>query len=179
MPSDSPASSGRQSPQTINSGTTSSETTSSNHAESKTTKLSQNEVNEPVEKKTENSEAKEKIEKEDGVLSTKENADEIDKTLKEEDSSEENKGSPIVDNESELVSEILGGKKPTVVLEKELPTTPKSEGKSASQKGDSNINAKPVESNNETANNTGRPKRLVRKLVENKDKKDKEKDKSK
>ena len=88
------------------------------------------------------------------------------------------------DKESELVSEILGGKKPTVILEKELPKTPKSEGKFSLSKSESSINPKKLESGDggsetPTLTNSGRPKRLVRKVVEDKDKKDKEKDKTK
>merc|ERR1712110_1335464 len=63
------------------------------------------------------------------------------------------------ENESELVSEILGGKKPTVLLEKELPKTPTSEGKN-SIKDD----ACGTPDDSSVSTNSRRPKRLVRKV---------------
>lgn len=196
MPSDSPASSGRQSPLAVTSGTTCSD--SNKDTDIKTEKPSQGKVDESTvqnaEKNSDTKESGEKLPNIPNISVTGVDADDNnDKSLKPGDASGE--GSPAItvkltkltkDNnkESELVSEILGGKKPTVVLEKELPKTPKAEGKSSLLKGDSNINPKKLESgesSNETTalTNSRRPKRLVRKVVVDKDKKDKEKDKSK
>lgn len=196
MPSDSPASSGRQSPLTVSSGTTCSD--SNNETESKTETPPESKVDESSAQDAEkNSDTKERVEKESNLsnipITGGDADDNNDKSPKSGDVSVEGKGSPTItvkltkltkdnEKESELVSEILGGKNPTVVLEKELPKTPKSEGKSSVLKGDSNMNPKKLESgesSNETTilTNSRRPKRLVRKVVE--DKKDKEKDKSK
>ena len=193
MPSDSPASSGRQSPQTASSGATCSD--SKNEAENKTEKPSEEKVDESSVHDTENSDTKDHVEKSSNPPNNS-----ITRVDADDNNDKSNSGDATVDSsptitvkltkltkdnkESELVSEILGGKKPTVVLEKELPKTPKSEGKSSVLKGDSNINPKKLEfseSSIETTTLTSsrRPKRLVRKVVEDKDKKDRVKDKSK
>jgi hypothetical protein len=196
VPSDSPASSGRQSPQTVTSGTTCSD--SNNETDIKTEKPSQGKVDEStIQNAEENVDTKERGEKVSNLpnisITGVDTDDNNDKCPKPGDGSVESSPTITVkltkltkdnDKESELVSEILGGKKPTVVLEKELPKTPKAEGKSSLLKGDSNINPKRLESgesSNETTGmtNSRRPKRLVRKVVVDKDKKDKEKDKSK
>ena len=197
VPSDSPASSGRQSPQTVSSATAGSD--SCNEADSKTETQPQNEADESTEKALNISDTKEKAENATDIPNIVTPDEEVDckndKSPKVADISVEGGGSPTIkvkltkllkdnDKQSELVSEILGGKKPTVVLEKELPKTPKLEGKVSLLKGDSSINPKKLESgdgSNESPvlTNSGRPKRLVRKVVEDKDKKEKEKDKSK
>ena len=200
VPSDSPASSGRQSPQNLSSAATPS-SGSTNGLDSKAETQPKAEGDESVTKDTLNvSDAKEKSEKGTDVPNVA--AADIESECKNDSSPkvvevsvEGEGGSPTIkvkltklskdnDKESELVSEILGGKKPTVILEKELPKTPKSEGKFSLLKGESSINPKKLESGDggsetPTLTNSGRPKRLVRKVVEDKDKKDKEKDKTK
>lgn len=192
MPSDSPASSGRQSPQTASSDATCSD--SKNEAENKTETPPEEKVDESSVRDTENSENKDHLEK----LSNLPN-NSITRVGADDNNDKSNSGDATVDSsptitvkltkltkdnkESELVSEILGGlEKYLDVLEKELPKTPKSDGKSSVLKGDSNINPKKLEfseSSIETTNLTSsrRPKRLVRKVVEEKDKKDRVKDK--
>ena len=187
MPSDSPASSGRQSPQ--NSNTFKSNTLSKNSTDCKIDEVSK-EKTEPLEKE------------DNKTLDTKETCDtdsditNIDKseTTKELELEESKAEEPVVEEkrsptltiklpnptkengeESELVSEILGGKKPTVVLEKELPKSPKGDGKSSLTKLDISLS----QDDSCTPVNNRRPKRLVRKVVEDKDKKGNEKEKSK
>lgn len=202
VPSDSPASSGRQSPLTVSSATPSSD---SNHeTDSKTETQPQGEADESAVKEDLNiSDTKEKTEKETDISNVAAAPDTAAVDCKNEKSPkvaeglsvEEGGSSPTIkvkltklpkdnDKVSELVSEMLGGKKPTVVLEKELPKAPKSEGKVSLLKGDSSIIPKKLEygdggNKSPTLTNSGRPKRLVRKVVEDKDKKDKDKDKSK
>ena len=187
MPSDSPASSGRQSPQ--NSNSSKANTHSKNNTDSKVEEVSK-EKTEPLEKE------------DNKTLDTKETCDpdsdttNIDKSeaTNEPDLEESKAEQPVVEEkrsptltiklpnptkengeESELVSEILGGKKPTVVLEKELPKSPKGDGKSSLTKLDSSLS----QDDSSTPINNRRPKRLVRKVVEDKDKKGNEKEKSK
>jgi len=183
VPSDSPASSGRQSPHSANMNSDSNNETNNKPEQSALEKveISENEADT-------NSSTKEKVEKENSdsnITETDIDPDDSEKVPKI-DGTVEVKGSPTITvkltnltkdngNESELVSEILKGKKTTVVLEKELPKSPKSDSKSSILKVDSNLT--PDES--VAPINSRRPKRLVRKVVEDKDKKGNEKDKSK
>jgi len=192
VPSDSPASSGRQSPQTTHLNQTSSGDHSENNSEinNKVEQPSQEKVDETDKGTAKNSGTKEKDKNDDTaptVGKTGIDLDSVEKVTKLEDGPLEVKVSPTItvkltnlskdnENESELVSEILGGKKPTVLLEKELPKSPKSEVKSNTPKMDSTTI---LDETSTPQHNTRRPKRLVRKLHEVKDKKGTEKDKSK
>merc|ERR1712228_1138406 len=158
VPADSPASSGRQSPQNA-------AKSEANEKKSKIEQITQKEDQEPAKEEEINSVQKVESEKGTSATNTADDVDSVDNNPQKQDESPlHEKKSPTItvkltniagnsENESELVSEILGGKKPTVLLEKELPKTPTSEGKP------------------NTAHNTRRPKRLVRKLHEGKDKK--------
>ena len=191
MPSDSPASSGRQSPQTNNLNQPSSGVHSENNSEnsSKVEQATQEKVEETSKDTAKNSGTKEKDKNEAAEPNAGKTAidlDSVGKDTKLEDAPLEVKVSPTItvkltnlskdENESELVSEILGGKKPTVLLEKELPKSPKSEVKPNTPKMDSTTIS---DESSTPQHNTRRPKRLVRKLHEGKDKKGTEKDKSK
>ena len=190
VPSDSPASSGRQSPQSANLNQTSCGGHAENNSEinNKVEQQTQENVDETDKGTAKNSGTKEKDQNEATAPNVSKTGIELDcvgKDTKLEDGPIEVKVSPTItvklnltkDNkkESELVSEILGGKKPTVLLEKELPKSPKSEVKPNTPKMDSST----ISDETSTPHNTRRPKRLVRKLHEVKDKKGTEKDKSK
>ena len=180
VPADSPASSGRQSPQNA-------AKSDANEKKSKTEQISKTEDQEPGKEEEVNPVQKEEPEKDTSVTNI---ADDVDSAVnsnpqKQEESPLHEKKSPTItvkltniagnsENESELVSEILGGKKPTVLLEKELPKTPTSEGKN-SIKDD----ACGTQDESSISTNSRRPKRLVRKVVGIKEKKGAEKEKSK
>ena len=182
VPLDSPASSGRQSPQSsnLNQNSSGSQSETNKESKNKAEHTSKENVAEEVKGPLKNSGTKEKDEDVSSALIEKAGID-LDSGEKEntpEDSAVEEKLSPTItvkltnlskesENESELVSEILGGKKPTVLLEKELPKSPKSEGKSNALK----IDQSAISDETTTTFNTRRPKRLVRKLHEDKDKK--------
>jgi len=179
VPADSPASSGRQSPQNA-------AKSDANEKKSKTEQISKTEDQEPAKEEEINSVQKEEPEKGTSVTNIADDVDSVNSNpQKQEESPLHEKKSPTItvkltniagksENESELVSEILGGKKPTVLLEKELPKTPTSEGKN-SIKDD----ACGTQDDSSISTNSRRPKRLVRKVVGIKEKKGAEKEKSK
>ena len=179
VPADSPASSGRQSPQNA-------AKSDANEKKSKTEPISKTEDQEPAKEEEINSVQKEEPEKDTSVTNIADDVDSVNSNpQKQEESPLHEKKSPTItvkltniagnsENESELVSEILGGKKPTVLLEKELPKTPTSEGKN-SIKDD----ACGTQDDSSISTNSRRPKRLVRKVVGIKEKKGAEKEKSK
>ena len=179
VPADSPASSGRQSPQNA-------AKSDANEKKSKIEQITQKEDQEPAKEEEIKSVQKEESEKGTSATNTADDVDSVDNNPQKQDESPlHEKKSPTItvkltniagnsENESELVSEILGGKKPTVLLEKELPKTPTSEGKN-SIKDD----ACGTPDDSSISTNSRRPKRLVRKVVGIKEKKGAEKEKSK
>ena len=180
MPSDSPASSGRQSPQ--NSNASNAKAASKNDTNAKTEEVSKEKSEQPDKNAGETADTKEKDEKVDDLENITSSETKQESCLKESNAEEqdsEEKTSPTLTvklpsltkengDESELVSEILGGKKPKVLLEKELPKSPTGDGKPSLTKQDSSLSQ---DDSSSIPINSRRPKRLVRKVVEDKDKK--------
>ena len=187
VPLDSPASSGRQSPNSANVKSANSDSSDDKHNKSEQPSLETvNNTENEVDKDTSTKENIEIEHTDSTIAETDIVPNDSEEVPKIEDGSVNLKCSPTITvkvanltkdngNESELVTEILGGKKPTVVLEKELPKSPTSDSKCNTPKVESNI----TQDESSAPINSRRPKRLVRKVVEDKDKKPNEKDKTK